>query len=243
MKKLYLYAILVNVYLFVLTAPPAHSGFQDLIKSARQTLLGGGGLSETDIINGLKEALEIGTSNAVGAVSKLNGYYQNPQIRIPLPEKVQKIEKLMRTAGLGKQVDDFEMSMNRAAERAAPQAKSIFWNAIQQMSFDDGRKILNGGDNAATEYFRGKTDDRLKEIFKPIVHDAMSEVGVTRNYQSLVDKTRVLPFADSINLDLDQYVTGKALDGLFLVLGEEEKKIRQDPAARVTDLLKKVFGR
>ena len=242
MKKSYLYAIFVAVYLFACLPTPAPAGFQDLIKSAREALSGSSGLSETDIVSGLKEALEIGTGNAVGMVSKLNGYYKNPQIRIPLPKKVQKVENLMRTAGFGNQVDDFELSMNRAAERAAPKAKSIFWNAIKQMSFDDAREILDGGDNAATEYFQGKTGDRLRDVFKPIVHDTMSEVGVTRNYQRLADKARVLPFADSINLDLDQYVTDKALDGLFLVLGEEEKKIRQDPAARVTDLLKKVFG-
>lgn len=199
-------------------------------------------LSESKITQGLKEALQIGTGNAVEKTSQVDGYYGNPKIKIPLPGAVEKVEKLLRAVGYGPKVDAFELSMNRAAERAAPEAKALFWKAIKQMTFSDARKILNGRDNEATLYFKDKTSDRLQETFKPIVHEAMSEVGATRAYQDLDAKVRSIPLAGSLSFDLDQYVTDRALDGLFFVLAEEERKIRQDPAARVTDLLKKVFG-
>ena len=218
------------------------AGFQDWLKEAVKTIGGDKGLSEDEIVNGLKQALEVGTSSAVKKVSAFDGYYKNPKIRIPLPENVEKVEKLLRATGFGSQVDNFELSMNRAAERAAPEAKSIFWDAIKQMTFTDARQILDGADDAATKYFEGKTSGRLQQIFKPITHQAMSEVGVTRYYQSIDDKIKTIPFADRMRFDLDQYVTDKALSGLYVMLAEEEKKIRQDPAARVTDLLKKVFG-
>jgi hypothetical protein len=223
---------------------PAHAGFGDVFKEVQKAVGGGGGeLSESRIIEGLKEALEIGSSNAVKIVSKTDGYYKNPKIRIPLPGAVQKVETILKTAGYGAQVDAFKLSMNRAAEKAAPEAKAIFWDTIKGMSIDDGRRILNGRDNEATLYFKEKTEKKLAETFKPIVRSSMSDVGVTRYYQDLSDKVSSIPFAGSLNMDLDQYVTDKALAGLFLMLAEEERKIRQDPAARVTDLLKDVFGK
>ncbi len=218
-----------------------YAGFGDLIKSIEKSLTGGE-LSDDKIIQGLKEALQIGTGNAVGLISKLDGYYKNPDIKILLPDSVQKAEKILRTVGYGDKLDEFEVSMNRAAEQAAPQAKAIFIDAIKDMSFDDARKILQGEDNEATLYFKEKTGGRLHETFKPVVHDAMSEVGVTKSYQDLSDKVRTIPFTESLNVDLDEYVTDKALDGLFFMVAEEERKIRTDPAARVTDLLKDVFG-
>ena len=218
-----------------------HAGFQDFLKKAMKTVGGEQSLTNDEIVKGLKEALEIGTSTAVNTVSITDGYLKNPQIKIPLPDNVKKVDKLLRATGFGDQVDEFELSMNRAAERAAPEAKNIFWEAIKQMTFTDAREILDGQDNSATLYFEDKTSDRLQEIFKPITHQAMSEVGTTRYYQTLDDKIKTIPFADQMSFDLDQYVTEKALSGLFLMLAEEEKKIRQDPAARVTDLLKKVF--
>ena len=229
--------------LFVFSyGPQVDAGFQDWLKETTKKLGGGKGLSEDEVINGLKQALEVGTTNAVATVSRTDGYFKNPEIRIPLPENVMKAEKLLRAAGFGNQVDKFELSMNRAAERAAPEAKTIFLDAVKQVSFADARQILDGPDNAATQYFQDKTSGRLQEIFKPIAHQAMSEVGVTSAYQSLDNKIKTIPFADQMSFDLDQYVADKALNGLYLTLAEEEKKIRQDPAARVTDLLKKVFG-
>jgi len=228
--------------MLVVHATEVYAGFQDFLKDAMKSLGLEQGLTETEIVDGLKQALEIGTSKAVMRVSKKNGYLKNPKIKIPLPENVQKVESILRNIGFGSKVDKFELSMNRAAERAAPKAKSIFWNAIKKMSFSDARQILKGPEDAATQYFRKKTSTQLQDEFKPIVNQAMSEVGVTQAYKSLDRKIRALPFTKSLSFDLDQYVTDKALDGLFLMLAEEEKKIRQDPTARVTDLLKKVFA-
>jgi len=223
-------------------AAPSYSGWQDFFKGAMKSLGVEQGLSEEDIVKGLKEALEIGTNNAVALVSKSDGYFKNPKIKIPLPGNIQKAESFLRGVGFSRQVDEFELSMNRAAERAAPKAKSIFWDAIKKMTFSDARTILGGGDDAATSYFRQKTSAQLRSAFKPVVNQAMSEVGVTEAYQTVDQKIRALPFTESLSFDLDRYVTDKALDGLFIMLAAEEKKIRQDPAARVTDLLKKVFA-
>jgi hypothetical protein len=218
------------------------AGLSDLLKDAQETFGSKGGLSNDEIVQGLKEALQVGTENAVKLVSKPDGYYQNPDIKIPLPESVQKVEKILRATGYGEKVDSFELSMNRAAERAAPEAKSIFGDAITQMTFDDAKKILNGQDNEATLYFEDKTSARLQDVFKPLVKDAMGEVGVTQSFQDLNARAESMPFGKSLSFDLDQYVTDGALKGLFKMLAEEEKRIRTEPAARVTDLLKKVFA-
>jgi len=232
------------ITLFLLTCWPGHQAnaqFGDLLKGIQKTL-GGSSPSEDEIVRGLKEALQVGTGNAVGVVSREDGYYKNPKIRIPLPGSIQKAEKVLRAAGYGKEIDNFDLSMNRAAERAAPPAKALFLNSIKEMNIGDAKKILQGKENEATLYFKEKTSGQLEQVFKPIVHTAMSEVGVTRSYQNLDAKVRTIPFAEKMSFDLDQYVTKGALEGLFLMLAEEEKRIRQDPAARVSDLLKKVFG-
>ena len=200
-------------------------------------------LSENEIIQGLKEALEIGTRNAVNKASQVDGFFKNPDIRIPLPGQIQKLEKFLSAAGLGSQIEAFELSMNRAAEKAAREATQLFWEAITQMSFSDAKNILAGRDNEATLYFKEKTSEKLQEAFKPIVHETMSAVGVTRSYQNLEAALKNVPFVsnEDLNLDLDQFVTDHTLDGIFFLLSEEERKIRQDPSARVTELLKKVF--
>jgi hypothetical protein len=222
-------------------APYAFAGFAELFEGVKKAAGLSGETSDSKIIDGLKEALQIGTDNAVKAVSQVDGYYKNPNIKIMLPDPVKKVEKALRFAGYGSQVDAFELSMNRAAEQAAPKARKLFWETIKQMNFADASKILNGKDNEATLYFKEKAQDRLNETFKPIVHTSMSQVGATRSYQSLETKARGIPFADMLSFDVDQYVTDRTLDGLFLMLAEEERKIRKDPAARVTDLLKEVF--
>ncbi len=225
-----------------LLSPFARAGIGDFLKDIQKSMGVSQGLSESKIIEGLKEALEIGTNNTVKMVSRVDGYYMNPRIKIPLPDAVRKVEKALRAVGYGSKVDAFELSMNRAAEKAAPEAKALFWDSIKQMSFEDARKILNGRENEATLYFEEKTRDKLTGVFKPIIHTSMSQVGVTRYYQELDAKVRTIPFTESLSFDLDTYVTDRALDGLFLMLAEEERKIREDPAARVTDLLKEVFG-
>lgn len=200
-----------------------------------------GGLSEAKIASGLKEALQIGTANAVSLTGRPDGYFRNQAIKILMPEQLQTMEKMLRMVGYGPQVDEFVLSMNRAAERAAPFAKQIFWDAIREMSFDDARKILASSDTAATEYFKAKTTDKLVAAFRPVVEQAMNEVGVTRQYKELVGRFQIIPLIKSETVDIDQYVVTKSLDGLFHVLGEEERKIRTNPTARVTDLLKEVF--
>lgn len=221
---------------------PAEAQLDKFLKSLKKAVEGSS-LSEDRIAQGLSEALRVGSANAVSSVSKKNGYFLHPKIRIPLPRQIKKYEETLRKVGYGQKVDDFILSMNRAAERAAPEAKALFWDAVKQMTFSDARKILNGRDNEATLYFKDKTFNRLHQIFKPLVHTAMSKVGVTQAFQNLNDKLRRIPFTESLSFDLDKYVTDKALDGLFFMLAEEEKKIRIDPAARVTEILREVFGK
>ena len=238
----FIIALILAVFLIAGGHPVFSAGLSDFVKGAQNALGGSGSLTNDEIISGLKEALEVGTEKAVALVSQADGYYGNPDIKIPLPESVQKVEKLLRAAGYGQKVDAFELSMNRAAERAAPEAKSIFQDAITQMSFEDASKILNGRDNEATLYFEDKTSGRLQELLKPIVKDSMGEVGVTRSFQDLNAKAQSMPFGKSLSFDLDQYVTDGALQGLFKMLAEQERQIRTQPAARVTDLLQKVFA-
>ncbi|MDH4232202.1 MAG: DUF4197 domain-containing protein [Nitrospirota bacterium] len=234
--------VYVFMFCFVFCASAAHAGFWDgLLKS-----ISGPATGEPDndtVVSGLKEALSVGTKNAVSNVSQVDGYFGNKMIRILMPEKIQTVANVLSKVGYQKEVDDFVLSMNRAAEKAAPKAASYFVGAIKEMSFEDARGILNGGDTAATEFFRKKTHDKIYEAFKPIVSSSMNEVGVTRSYKNMMARYESLPFVDKQALDLDHYVTNRALDGLFYMVGEEEKKIRTDPAARVTDLLKTVFGK
>ena len=240
MKKI-VYTVLL-VFVFCLTA--AHAGILDnFLKGIGSPASEGPGNDNDTTIRGLKEALSIGTENAVKNVSQTDGFFKNKAIRILMPEKIQKVADVLGKVGYQKEVDDFVLSMNRAAEKAAPKAASHFVGAIKEMSFEDARGILQGGDTAATEFFRKKTKDKIYEVFKPIISSTMSEVGVTRSYKNMMARYESIPFMDKQSLDLDHYVTNKSLDGLFYMVGQEEKKIRTDPAARVTDLLKTVFGK
>jgi hypothetical protein len=203
----------------------------------------GMGLDDSTIASGLKEALSIGTKNALGSVSKLNGYFGNEIIKILLPDKIQKAAELLGKLGYQKQVDEFILSMNHAAEKAAPKAASYFGDAIKGMSIEEARKILSGGNTAATEYFKSKTSTKLYDEFKPSVSESMDQVGVTQKYNAMMGKVPAVPFAKPESVDLNHYVTTKALDGLFYMVGQEEQKIRTNPVAQTTDLLKKVFGK
>jgi hypothetical protein len=201
------------------------------------------GPDQQTTVSGLKEALAIGTENAVNAVSKTDGYFSNQMVKILLPDKIQKVADVVAKMGFQEQVDNFILSMNRAAEAAAPKAIVLFVDAIKTISFDDARKILQGGDTAATQYFKDKTSKQLYDEFKPVVISNMNRMGVTKAYKDMMAPYESLPLVPKESIDLDHYVTNKALDGLFLMVGEEEKKIRTNPAARVTDLLKTVFGK
>lgn len=234
-------SLLICIIAALFAALPCHAGFLDNVMKGIG-ISKEKGLDEETTVSGLKEALSIGAENAVINVSRMDGYLANEDIRIPMPEKIRKVADVLRKVGYEKQVDEFITSMNRAAEKAAPAAASHFSQAIKEMTFEDAKGILKGGETAATDYFRAKTSDGLYSDFKPIVSSSMDEVGVTKSYKSMMEKYMALPFMKEESLDLDHYVTEKSLDGLFLMIAREEMKIRTDPAARVTDLLKKVFG-
>jgi hypothetical protein len=201
-----------------------------------------GSLGDVKIGQALKEALQVGTANAVSLTGRVDGYLKNAAIKILLPEKLQSLDRGLWLVGYGSQVDELVIGMNRAAEKAAPGAKQIFWDAIGDLSIDDARHILDGSNTAATDYFKSKTTPKLTTAFRPIVEKSMGQVGVSRQYQDLLGRAKSIPFLDTEAFDLDHYVVGKALDGLFHVVGDEEKRIRTNPSARVTDLLREVFG-
>lgn len=237
MKK---HLLLVLTVVFVLSSVQCSSGgfIDDLIKQSTKPKEN----QEDTFIAGLKEALDIGTKNAVSKVSKQDGYFGNVDIKIPVPEKLEYAENLLRKVGMGDQVDEFILTMNRAAEQAAPQAVDIFVGAIRDMTVVDAYGIVKGDETAATSYFQEKTTDNLYGLFRPVITDSMAKVGVVRSYKGMMEKYNSLPFVKKIDIDIEDYVTSEALSGLFFMVGEEEKKIRKDPAARVTKLLQEVFG-
>jgi len=235
-----------RAWLAAVTAIPALAGLSAPAEAQLDRLLkglSGSTMSDAKIGSGLKEALQVGTEKAVGQTGTVDGFFANQAIKILMPSELRTFERGLRAVGYGPQIDDFVLSMNRAAERAAPQAKQIFWGAIGDMTFDDARKIWSGPDNAATMFFKDKTSGRLATAFSPIVDHALGEVGVTRQYKDLVGRFEQIPFMQMQSFDLTRYVTGKGLDGLFHVVAEQEKQIRTNPAARTTELLRDVFGK
>lgn len=201
------------------------------------------GLSESRAAAGLKEALRVGTEQAVLRTGNQDGYFGNPLIKILLPGSIQALEPGLRLAGFGPQIDELVLSMNRAAEQAAPRAREIFVDALSSMTIDDALNILHGGDTSATDFFKRKASTSLYTAFRPVVDTAMRRVGTVQKYSDVVSGVQKLPFMQADTLDVGHYVTDKALEGLFLIVAEEERNIRQHPAARVTDLLQEVFGR
>ncbi|WEN16201.1 DUF4197 domain-containing protein [Rhodanobacter sp. AS-Z3] len=237
------------------------SQFKDLLNKVKQSTHGtnasqlGSNLPNSDIAAGLKEALAKGTTNAISSLGRDGGFWNNSKVRIPLPGKLEQAGKLARQLGQGAKVDAFELSMNRAAEKAVPQVAQIFGDAIRKMTVDDARGILTGGDHAATDFFRRVAGDALTARIHPIVAHATAGVGVTQKYKSFTSGGTGGELASVLGslggsksnkggnaLDLDDYVTAKTLDGLFTSIGEQEQSIRHNPGARTTDLLKKVFG-
>jgi hypothetical protein len=248
--KTYLTAFFLSLTLFAGTAQADWGAMLDDLKDAGKSLMPGEdsasstNLDTNTIISGLKEALSVGSKRAIDTISQTDGYLENPKIHIPLPAQVEKVGGLMRKFGMSGLADEFETSMNRAAEKAAPEATNIVVDAVKNMSFEDAKKILNGPDNAATEYFREKTSGRLTELFRPSIEQSLDNVGSTRYYNQLSGQVADLPVVgQELNVNLPDYVTGKALDGLFTMLAAEEKKIRENPTARTTELLKKVFSK
>jgi hypothetical protein len=243
MTTLQKYFFGIGVCLFFISTQVVFAGELDDIAGSLQKI-GSTSLDEKTIISGLKEALSVGTTKAVKLVSVENGYLRNEAIKILLPEKIQVMAEVLQKTGHGKEIDAFILSMNRAAEKAAPKAKPIFVNAVKKMTFQNVKTILNGGNTAATDYFRNKTSTDLAAAFRPAISASVNKVGVTRSYKAMTDRyLSLLPLSAVESLDLDHYVTTKALNGLFYMLAQEETKIRSNPKERTTEILKKVFSK
>lgn len=252
-KKLFL--VVIMSLTTILASPPANAGWLDVVKDAATKTTGGASssdatsstaqatLSNSDVISGLKEALSKAVGDAISSLGKPGGYLSNLDVKIPMPENLQTAEKGVRLIGQDQLADDFIASMNSAAEKAVPETVSIFSEAIKKMSFDDARAILNGPDDAATSFFKQNSSAALFDRILPLVEQATDSVGVTRKYKSMMSGVTALGAAAGMETkDLDSYVTDKAIAGLFSVMAAEEKKIRENPAERTTDILKKVFS-
>lgn len=206
---------------------------------------GGTPLSNEEVVAGLKEALQVGADRSVSKAGAVNGFWNDPQIRIPFPPEAIKVKNTLLQIGLEKPVEDLERTLNKAAENAAKEAMPVFMEAVRGLSIQDGFTILRGGDNAATDLLRQRTEPQLRARFLPVVKDATSAVALTSYWQpvaSAYNTATILTGQQAVDPDLDAYVTDRALDGLFILLAAEEKKIREDPIARTTELLRRVFG-
>ncbi|MEX2592894.1 MAG: DUF4197 domain-containing protein [Anditalea sp.] len=207
-----------------------------------KSVIGGENLSSEEVGNGLKEALTKGVSQGSDLVSQVDGYLNNPEIRIPFPPEVKKVEEKLRQIGMGSEVDKFVLALNRAAEDAAKEAKPVFLSAIKQMTIQDAWSILKGEDNAATQYLNRTTSAQLHEKFKPVIRESLEKVNATQYYSNLINSYNKIPFVKKVNPELDDYATNKAMEGLFVMVAKEEKNIRENPGARTSDLMKAVFG-
>lgn len=199
-------------------------------------------VTSTEASSGLKQALIQGAEKAVAQLGQTDGFLANPKVKIPLPEHLQRAEKTLRFLGMGKQADELELRMNRAAEEAVPHAKELLVNSVKQMSITDAKNILTGGDDAATQYFRKTTSGPLAEKFKPIVQDAMKDVSLAQQYNEVTKLGQRYGLVKKEQATLEDYITQKTLDGVYLVMAEEEKKIRKDPVKAGSELVRKVFG-
>lgn len=200
------------------------------------------GVSEKDAADGIKEALSKGTEGAVKVVSNVDGYFKNSEIKIPFPKEAQVVATKLRQIGMGKQVDQFILSMNRAAENAAKEATPIFISAIKQMTITDAINIVKGNNDAATQYLKRTSSSELNSKFQPVIKTSLDQVDATKYWGDLIRAYNKIPMVEKKNPNLSAYVTGKAIDGLFVMVAKEELKIRKDPLARTTEILKKVFG-
>jgi hypothetical protein len=225
------------------TAPPPSASPAPIPATTPASAFSLADLSSDQITQGLKEALGKGLKQAVSSLGHPGGFLTNANVKIPMPDKLQTVEKTLRAVGQGQMADQVITTMNQAAEQAVPVAADVFVNAMKNMSVDDAKGILNGAPDAATQYFRRTTQDELTAKFSPIVQDALSKTGATAAYEQLMSKAKsATPFFSSPSFDLNAYVTGKALDGLFKMVADEEKNIRANPVARSTEVLKSVFG-
>jgi hypothetical protein len=229
---------LLVLSLFALCAPAWVAQSRTRRQSSAQTV------SAVDLDKGLRQLLDGSYTKAVKDLGREDGFFKNLRVKIPVPKSLRPIEKTARALGRGKVADDFILAMNRAAEKAVPEALSIFADSLKQITFDDARNIVTGQQDAATQFFRRTSEEKLRDKFRPIVERFTQETGVTAQYKKLLSKAGPLARLGGQEAnDLDGYVTQKALDGLFLLMADEEKRIRENPVARTTDLLKIIFGR
>jgi hypothetical protein len=235
MRKLFIGIVLI---LSACTSAQINQALSD----ANKVIGGDKPLTTTEVSEGLKEALIKGISNGSDLASQLDGYFKNPEIKIPFPPDVKKVEDRLRQLGLGGEVDKFVMTLNRGAEDAAKEAKPIFIAAIKQMTIDDAWAILRGDPDAATQFLKRTTSTQLKEKFSPVIQASLNKVNATKYYGELVSRYNSIPLVQKVNPDLNDYATDLSMQGLFTMIAKEEKSIRQDPGARTTELLKRVFG-
>ncbi len=245
------YVMIAGAMLF--PALQASAGFMDQIggliggtgseEPAASTMSSVTGLSKSDMVAGLKDALRVGSKNVVGQLGKTDGFNADPKIHIPLPESLQTVKSTLSAVGMGSMMDNLELKLNRAAELATPKAKRIFGNAIREMTFDDAKKILNGPDDAATQYFKGKMSRPLSKEMRPIVNKALNQAGAVQAYDGVMGKYKAVPFVPDVKTNLTQHVVDLGMAGIFHYMAEEEAAIRKNPVKRTTAILKKVFGR
>lgn len=238
--------------IMLVTAPASSQGFfdrgKDLLKGLGGSESGSGGgamsaLSSGEIAKGLREALRIGSERVVGTLGQADGFNKSPDVHIPLPDSLKPVQSMLGKVGMSGLADDLELKLNRAAEAAVPKAKTLFGNAIADMSIDDAKKIFNGPKDSATQYFRGKMSGPLAGEMKPIVNEQLGQVGAIASYDRMIGQYKSIPFVPDAKANLTDYVLDKAIAGVFLYLGREEAAIRENPAKRTTELLQKVFGR
>jgi len=224
---------------------PAAAGWRDVFDDVKEKLNSSskGGLSTSDVVEGLKEALKVGSKKSIDILGKTDGFYKDKHVKIPMPEKLQNVDKLLRRIGQDKLADRFIKTMNRAAEKSVKSTFNIFVSAIKQMTLKDAMDIYKGRDDEATRYFRKTKGSEIQQTIHPIVKKATEETGVTSNYKKIASKVRKLhPSLAKSMPNIDEYVTEKTMDGIFYKLAKEEALIRKDPAARTTEILKKVFS-
>jgi Protein of unknown function (DUF4197) len=235
MKKIIVFSVLI-------LSACTSAQISQTLSTVNQSINGEQPLTTDQVGEGLKEALIKGISNGSDMASQLDGYFKNPEIKILFPPEVKKVEDKLRQLGLGNKVDEFVMTLNRGAEDAAKEAKPIFISAIRQMTIEDAWGILKGDQNAATNYLKRTTSAQLKEKFSPVIQSSLDKVSATKYYGDVTNTYNKIPFVEKVNPDLNSYATDKAIEGLFIMIAKEEKSIRENPAARTTDLLKRVFG-
>ncbi|MDX5346909.1 MAG: DUF4197 domain-containing protein [Hymenobacteraceae bacterium] len=236
MKKLIYPAFIASVVFFsACTASQVQQTVNDVMNASQP-------VSTTEVANGLKEALTVGISKGASQAAQTDGYFKNPRIKIPFPQDVQRVETKLRQIGLGNEVDKFILTLNRGAEDAATQAKPIFINAIKSMTIADAWAILKGDKDAATQYLKRTTSSQLQQAFQPVIKNSLDKVNATRYYADIINTYNQIPLVQKVNPDLESYATQKAIDGLFILVAEEEARIRENPLARTTELLRRVFA-